>query len=54
MPRPDEQAKKGHGLTVYTSKTDKYDRCLADVFFQMSDGPIVFLNNYLLENGFAE
>ena len=52
-------------VTVYTSKTDKYDRYLADVFLRpavsdklKAESPEppaeIFLNNYLLENGFAE
>jgi hypothetical protein len=66
-------------VTIYTSKADKYDRYLADVFLigvadeklkgvagvgepgpgsatpatTMREAPI-FLNNHLLENGFAE
>ena len=41
-------------VTIYTSKPDKYDRYLADVFIVAADGPEIFLNNHLLEHGFAE
>lgn len=41
-------------VTVYTSRADKYDRYLADVFLAMNDGTEIFLNNYLLENGLAD
>ena len=41
-------------VTVYTSRADKYDRYLADVFLSMNDGTEIFLNNYLLENDLAE
>jgi endonuclease YncB( thermonuclease family) len=48
--------------TIYTSKPDKYDRYLADVFLAGPSGPSsadpataeIFLNNHLLEHGFAE
>jgi endonuclease YncB( thermonuclease family) len=41
-------------VTIYSSKPDKYDRYLADVFFKRGDGTEIFLNNHLLENGHAE
>jgi len=40
-------------VTICTTKPDKYDRYLADVFLTLSDGSEVFLNNALLENGHA-
>lgn len=39
-------------LTVFTTKPDKYDRYLADVFVTTEDGE-VFLNGALLANGHA-
>ena len=41
------------GVTITTSKADKYDRYLADVFLHRRSGEEVFLNNALLENGHA-
>lgn len=41
-------------VIICTSKPDKYDRYLADVFLQLPGRPEIFLNNHLLENGFAE
>ena len=40
-------------VTIFTSKPDKYDRYLADVFFAQASGDDVFLNNALLINGHA-
>ena len=40
-------------LTIFTSKPDKYDRYLADVFIGQATGEDVFLNNALLANGQA-
>ncbi len=40
-------------LVLTTTKPDKYDRYLADVFGGPSDGPEIFLNNALLENDHA-
>jgi endonuclease YncB( thermonuclease family) len=39
-------------VTICTTKPDKYDRYLADVFLTTDAGE-VFLNNALLENGHA-
>jgi endonuclease YncB( thermonuclease family) len=39
--------------TVTTTKPDKYDRYLSDVFLQMPDGRELFLNNELLSAGHA-
>ncbi len=39
-------------MTLFTTKPDKYDRYLADVFLTTADGEI-FLNNALLETGHA-
>ncbi len=41
-------------VTIYTTKPDKYDRYLADVYFAMGDGAEVYLNNHLLTQGLAE
>lgn len=42
-------------ITIHTTKPDKYDRYLADVFLQTGAGADeeVFLNNALLERGHA-
>ncbi|MBA4137559.1 MAG: hypothetical protein C0518_09610 [Opitutus sp.] len=40
-------------VTIYTTKPDKYDRYLADVFLTSADGEDVFLNNELLKAGHA-
>jgi endonuclease YncB( thermonuclease family) len=40
-------------VTICTTKPDKYDRYLADVFLTLTDGSDVFLNNTLLQNGHA-
>ncbi len=40
-------------VSINTSKPDKYDRYLADVFLGAEGGDDVFLNNALLENGHA-
>ncbi len=40
-------------VTVTTTKPDKYDRYLADVFLTSKEGESVFLNNVLLANGHA-
>lgn len=41
------------GVWLTTTKPDKYDRYLADVFLQQPSGPDVYLNNALLEDGHA-
>jgi endonuclease YncB( thermonuclease family) len=41
-------------VIITTSKADKYDRYLASVFTTTADGSEIFLNNHLLQNGFAE
>ena len=41
-------------VTLTTTKPDKYDRYLADVFIETKSGEIIFLNRALLENGHAE
>lgn len=40
-------------ITLVTSKVDKYDRYLADIYLRLKSGEEVFLNNALLENGHA-
>ena len=40
-------------VVVRSSRSDKYDRYLADVFIPRPDGAEVYLNNLLLENGHA-
>ena len=44
---------KTKSVTVTTTKPDKYDRYLADVFFAPASGDEVFLNNALLAHGHA-
>jgi endonuclease YncB( thermonuclease family) len=45
--------KEADTITIYTSRSDKYDRYLADVF-AASDSGEVFVNNLLLERGHAK
>ncbi|MFA5160329.1 MAG: DUF1016 N-terminal domain-containing protein [Candidatus Omnitrophota bacterium] len=40
-------------IVLTSSRSDKYDRYLADVYFTGSDGKERYLNNLLLEHGFA-
>jgi endonuclease YncB( thermonuclease family) len=40
-------------ITITTTKPDKYDRYLSDIFLQTDSGDEIFLNNALLENGHA-
>ena len=44
--------KEADTITIYTSRSDKYDRYLADIFVQGESGE-VFVNNLLLEKGHA-
>jgi endonuclease YncB( thermonuclease family) len=41
------------GVTITTTKPDKWDRYLSDVFLEMSSAKELYLNNRLLENGLA-
>lgn len=43
----------GREVTLSTTKPDKYDRYLADVFVSAGSGETLFLNNALLEHGHA-
>ncbi len=45
--------KEAQRIVVRSSRSDKYDRYLADVFLPSEDGNDFFLNNLLLENGHA-
>ncbi|MBL8013136.1 MAG: thermonuclease family protein [Candidatus Omnitrophica bacterium] len=47
--------KEAQMIVVRSSRSDKYDRYLADVFLPAptAEGKDVYLNNLLLENGFA-
>ncbi|MBI4430652.1 MAG: thermonuclease family protein [Candidatus Omnitrophica bacterium] len=45
--------KKAVAVTITTTKPDKWDRYLSDVFLKMKDAKEIFLNNLLLEKGFA-
>lgn len=45
--------KEAEVITIFTSRSDKYDRYLADVFAQGGSGE-VFVNNLLLEQGHAQ
>ena len=40
-------------ITITTTKPDKWDRYLSDVFLEMKKGEVIYLNNHLLENGHA-
>lgn len=40
-------------IVLTSSKSDKYDRYLADVFYVDAQGKEVYLNNAILENGYA-
>ncbi|MBP6506319.1 MAG: thermonuclease family protein [Opitutaceae bacterium] len=44
---------QAESVTICTTKPDKYDRYLADVFLTLGDSREVFLNNELLANGHA-
>lgn len=44
---------RAKGVVITTTKPDKYDRYLSDVFLIREDGKEIFLNNLLLEKGFA-
>ena len=45
--------KEAQRIIVRSSRSDKYDRYLADVFLPAEDGKDIYLNNLLLENGHA-
>lgn len=45
-----EEAKS---VTITTTKPNKWDRYLSDIFLRHEDGEEFFLNNLLLENGHA-
>jgi endonuclease YncB( thermonuclease family) len=40
-------------VTIRTTKPDKYDRYLADIFLALDDGTETYLNNALLSSGQA-
>ena len=46
--------KEAQRIVVRSSRSDKYDRYLADVFLPAEEGKDVYLNNLLLENGHAQ
>jgi endonuclease YncB( thermonuclease family) len=48
-----EQIDAAEEIIIVTSKVDKYDRYLADVYLRQRSGGEIFLNNALLENGHA-
>ena len=48
------QVARATKLVITTTKPDKWDRYLSDVFLTMPDGTEVFLNNRLLEQGHAQ
>ena len=48
-----ERVDHARGVILTTTKPDKYDRYLADVFLEADSGEAVFLNNALLEHGHA-
>lgn len=45
--------KHAAAIRITTTKPDKWDRYLSDVFITLPSGEEIFLNNYLLENGHA-
>lgn len=45
--------KEAQRIIVRSSRSDKYDRYLADVFLPAEEGKFIYLNNLLLENGHA-
>ena len=50
----ESQFKNFTEIVVTTTKPDKYDRYLSDVFLQPEAGEEIFLNNALLETGHAD
>ena len=46
-------AAQATAVTITTTKPDKYDRYLSDIFLDTNSGEEIFLNNALLENGHA-
>jgi len=40
-------------MTITTTKPDKWDRYLSDIFLEVGNEEVIYLNNYLLENGYA-
>jgi len=51
--RAERELKKASQVIITSTKSDKYDRYLADVFYT-KDSKEHFLNNRLLEAGLAE
>ncbi len=49
----EEKIKTAVRIKITTTKPDKWDRYLSDIFLQTKDGREVFLNNLLLEKGLA-
>ena len=49
----EELFRKTVRITVTTTKPDKFDRYLSDVFLEQKDGTEMFLNNELLKHGHA-
>ena len=45
--------KEAQRIVVRSSRSDKYDRYLADVFLPAEEGKDVYLNNLLLDNDHA-
>ncbi len=45
--------KDAESITITTTKPDKWDRYLSDIFLRRENGQELFLNNLLLENGHA-
>jgi endonuclease YncB( thermonuclease family) len=45
--------KEAEAITITTTKPDKWDRYLSDIFLRQENGGEGFLNNLLLENGHA-
>ena len=47
------QAQRAKRVVITTTKPDKWDRYLSDIFLTPADGSELFLNNLLLERGYA-
>jgi len=47
------QAKEAVSVVITSTKPDKWDRYLSDIFLGREDGEELFLNNLLLQNGHA-
>ncbi len=46
--------KETQRIVVRSSRSDKYERYLSDVYLPGEEGKDIYLNNFLLEHGHAE